>query len=126
LKNVFLSEAESSSQELGVIQQKIGMAVAEVLFRVNTASEREERGAGLLIGVGFEAQKSLDALEGVPEGSRGGPNVGGAGFVSAVKVPLIWSGFNQDDGCELIERVFFEATAEREAAGFRQGVVKKD
>jgi len=102
------------------------MAIAEILFGVDAAGEGEERGAGLLVHVGLEAQKSLDTLQGIPEGRGSGPDVGGASFVSAVKVPLIWSGFNQDYGRELIERVFFEATAEREAAGFRQGVVKKD
>jgi hypothetical protein len=62
IENVLVVEAEASAQEFGVAQEKIGVAVAEVLIRVNTASEGEERGAGLLIGVGFEAQKSLDPL----------------------------------------------------------------
>jgi len=126
IENVLVVEAETSAQEFGVAQEKIGMAVAEILFGIDAAGEGEERGAGLLIGVGFEAEKSLDALEGVPKGSRGGPNVGGAGFVPAKKVPLIGGGFNQDYGRELIERVLFEATAESEAAAFRQSVVKKN
>jgi len=102
------------------------MAIAEILFRVNTAGEGEQGGFGLLVGVGFEAQKSLDTLQGIPERRRSGPNVGGAGFVSLVKVPLIGSRFYQDNGRELIERIFFEPAAKREAAGFRQAVVKEN
>ena len=126
LESIVVVEAEASGQESGVAQQKVGMAVAEILFGVDTASEEEKSGAGLFVCVSFETQKSLDALQGVPEGNRGGPNVGGASFVPAVKIPLVGSGLNQDDGSELIERVLFETTTEREAAGFRQGVVKKD
>ena len=80
LEDGLVVEVEAPAQELGVAQEKIGMAVAEILLGVDAASEGEKSGAGLLVGIGFEAQKSLDALQGVPEGSGGGPNVGGTGF----------------------------------------------
>lgn len=102
------------------------MAVAEILFQVDAVGEREKSGSGLLVHIGFEAQKSLDALKGVPEGGRSGPDIGGAGFVSATDVPLVGTGFYQNDGGELIERIFFEAMTKGEAAGLRQVVVQKN
>ena len=126
LENVFVAKAETSSQKLGVIQEKIGMAVAEILFRVDAVGEGEKSGSGLFVHIGFEAQKSLDALKGVPEGGRSGPDIGGAGFVSAMDVPLVGSGFYQNDRGELIERIFFEPTTKGETAGLRQVVVQKN
>src|SRR5260221_6012088 len=102
------------------------MAVAEILFGVAAASEGEERGSGLLVHIGLETEESLDALQGVPEGGRSGPNVGSAGFVSLVDVPLIGSGLDQHKRCELIERISFDTAAKRETAGFRQAVEQEN
>jgi hypothetical protein len=126
LENVFVAKAETSSQELGVVQKEIGMAVAEILFRVDAVGEGEKSGSSLFVHIGFEAKKSLDALKGVPEGGRSGPDIGGAGLVSAMDVPLVGRGFYQNDGRELIERIFFEATTKGETVGLRQVVVEKN
>lgn len=102
------------------------MAVAEILFRVHAAGKGEEGGFGLLVGVGFQAEKSLNALQGIPERGRSRPDVGGAGFVSTVKVPLIGCRLDQYNGREAIERIFFEPAAKREAVGFRQAIEKEN